>query len=83
MIEERTESRKVSPARRLKETTRSLLVHPPYLRHPSATLDNRHTTVEDIEWVIAYHQEQINLATRELARRIKLEKSRWTRESNE
>lgn len=79
MIEERTEERRINYNRALKENRRHCLVMwPPTIRHPSATLDNKGTSIEDIEWVIAHHQKQIKLATQELARRVQLERKRWT-----
>ena len=70
--------RKRGYATMLKENRRHLLVHPKYLRSSDLTLDNPRTTIEDLEWVIAYHQKQIELATTELARRVQLERKRWT-----
>lgn len=79
MVEERTEERKINYARMLRENNRHCLVMwPPTIRHPKATLDNPGTTIEDLEWVIAHHQKQIALATEELARRVRMEKRRWT-----
>lgn len=79
MIEERSDERKRGYSRQLKESRRACLVMwPPTIRHPAATLDNKSTTIEDLEWVVAHHQKQIDLATRELARRVQLERRRWT-----
>lgn len=68
-LEARPESRREAYWRQLEHANRNLLVHPAYLRRDDVRLDSPRTSIEDIEWVIKYHEKEIALAKRELRRR--------------